>query len=329
MRYNTGNIRIRNYKEYLIVLKRSFGDCNQIPSNSDIYEFIDEYKLKKDWGIVKSDVIKDIRSQILNKKIDKKQVNEKERIKKTISTYEEYSSELEHFFGKIKEMPSDSKVLEFIDLYSLGEVWNIEPEDVKTDLKDLVEKNNKKTNDSVPNISSSKSPTLTSNYYSNYALRTNIYTPSYDYEAKEIQKRKQPSKSKRKNNKSESEAEETIFIDGDNHFDEGQKGIERTSKNTKVRAIFSQPGAKRKFDKKYGQRPNVSSRLVKPGNQAVDNQIKTEAGQILKKGNQKVTLVSQDKGFEEYAKRKNNSNNGNKISVAKSVKEKINKSKKK
>lgn len=77
--------------------------------------------------------------------------------------------------------------------------------------------------------------------------------------------------------------QKTIFIDGDNHFDEGKKGIEHKSKDTKVRAIFSQSGAKDKFDRKYRGKPNVSSKLVPSGPQAVDNQIKSEAGQLLKK----------------------------------------------
>ena len=113
-----------------------------------------------------------------------------------------------------------------------------------------------------------------------------------------------PAKQKHSWKKKESKLQETIFIDGDNHFDEGQKGIECTTKDTKVRVIFSQPGAKRRFDRKYGRRPNVSSKLVSPGNQAVDNQIKAEAGQLLKRRNQDVTIVSQDTGFAKYGDRK-------------------------
>ena len=119
--------------------------------------------------------------------------------------------------------------------------------------------------------------------------------------------------------KKESKKQETIFIDGDNHFDEGQKGIDQLSENAKVRAIFSQPGAKRKFDIKYGNRPNISSKCVKPGNQAVDNQIKTEVGQLLKKENQDISIVSQDKGFVKYGNRKENGKDGNSINVVKSV----------
>ena len=56
-------------------------------------------------------------------------------------------------------------------------------------------------------------------------------------------------------------------------FEKEAQGLLQSITDEKVRAVFSQPGAKRKFDNKYGERPNVSSKLVEPGNQAVDNQI--------------------------------------------------------
>ena len=119
-----------------------------------------------------------------------------------------------------------------------------------------------------------------------------------------------------------------ILVDGDNHINEAVRGIEHTTKNTSVRAIFSQPGAKRKFDEKYGKLSNVSSRLVLPGNQAVDNQIKAEAGQLLKKEKHKITIVSRDKGFADFANKKKDKKSKNKISTAKSVQEAMKKNKK-
>lgn len=121
----------------------------------------------------------------------------------------------------------------------------------------------------------------------------------------------------------------TIFIDGDNHIDEGQKGIECTSKDIKIIAVFSQGGAKNKFDKKYVHKPNVSSKLVEPGSQAVDNKIKTEVGSLLKKGNQDIGIVSQDKGFAEFVRRKRNKKLDNYISTYKSVKGYLNRNNKK
>ena len=106
---------------------------------------------------------------------------------------------------------------------------------------------------------------------------------------------------------------------------QGQKGIELLPAKTKVKAMFSQEGAKRKFDKKYRKHPNVSSRLVKPGNQAVDNQIKAQVGQLLKMENQDITIVSHDKGFNEFAGRKKRKHEGTRILVVKSVKDRLSK----
>ena len=58
-----------------------------------------------------------------------------------------------------------------------------------------------------------------------------------------------------------------------------------------------------------------------PGDQAVDNQIKTDAGQLCKKKNQRISIISQDKGYREYRDKKNKNKSGNHISVAKSVKD--------
>lgn len=60
-----------------------------------------------------------------------------------------------------------------------------------------------------------------------------------------------------------------------------------------------------------------------------DFEIKAEAGQLLKNGNQDVTFVSQDSDFKEYKDRKANNKLRNKVSVVKSVEEKLKKDKKK
>lgn len=144
---------------------------------------------------------------------------------------------------------------------------------------------------------------------------------------KEQKQNKKASVPKRRNEnsdrgkKSKDKRKATIFLDGDNHINEAVKGIEHTSKDVAVIAIFSQSGAKRKFDEKFGERRNVSSKIVSPGNQAVDNQIKAEAGQLLKEGRQKILIVSRDKGFERYANKKKNKKSNNKIFTAKSVQE--------
>ena len=65
--------------------------------------------------------------------------------------------------------------------------------------------------------------------------------------------------------------------------------------------------------------------MVKPGDQAVDNQIKSVADKLLKDKNQEVTIISQDKGFDEFIKQKNKS--GKQISRAKSVRDRMKKKK--
>lgn len=107
-----------------------------------------------------------------------------------------------------------------------------------------------------------------------------------------------------------------ILVDGDNHIREGEKGIHNIPKNQEVKVYFSQEGAKSKFDKRTKNRTNVSSYYVKLGNQAVDNRIKSEAGQRYSNG-ESVYIVSQDKGFSKYAKKKDNA--GKKIHAVKSV----------
>lgn len=232
-------------------------------------------------------------------------------------------------------MPNDSDIQAFIEKYYLGKMWKIVVDDVKEDLQNIIdghysvmlsEKTTKKTVETKPYVS--KTEFQTSN--SGVSKGTNTYSSGIysDYKPanKTIKEKKNP-KSKpedkilNKQTEKGKETEHTIFIDGDNHFDEGKKGVGNVSKNTKVRAVFSQIGAQRKFNRKYGNRPNVSSKLVPPGDQAVDNQIKAEAGRLLKKGNQDIDIVSQDKGFGKFAKKKNKNELGNHLSTAKSVKE--------
>lgn len=237
-------------------------------------------------------------------------------------------------------MPESSQILKFIDEYELFRVWGITEEDVAKNLQSFIDgkydemhKDAALVYKSVPRVISKPRPVTpvahtisypTSSY--TYIPRPRVYTsPTTKQERSKREERPKSRKSERKSSEvkvnAKQEKQKTIFLDGDNHFKEGQKGIERLSKKTKVRAVFSQPGAKRKFDNKYGERPNVSSKLVEPENQAVDNQIKAEAGQLLKKRNQDITFVSHDSDFAEYRDRKKNRKDGNSITVDKSVKD--------
>lgn len=339
--------KVKSYTEYIKLLKINFGGCEKMPEKKDIQTFIDSNSLYDDWSILVSDVTQDIRTLILKPKA----YNSSPKMKR-ISSYQQYLEKLHDIFGIPETMPESSHILSFIDEYELSRVWGITEEDVSKDLQSFIDgKYDEMRREATPvykpvtsvvakphpiTTSNPISPVIynatCSNYLNKYVPRSGTYTPLVTKleEPKRIEstKSKKPVK-KKPTAKTKSEKEKTIFLDGDNHFDEGQKGIERLSKKTKVIAVFSQPGAKRKFDRKYGNRPNVSSKLVEPGNQAVDNQIKAEAGQLLKKGNQDITFVSQDKDFVEYKDRKKSGRDGNRITVAKSIKEKQSKNKKK
>lgn len=293
-----------------------------MPEQTKVQAFIEAYSLFADWGIIASDVIQDIRTLIIQPKVYSSSSK-----KKQISSYKQYLEKLYDAFGIPECIPDCSDISEFIDEYELSRVWGITVEDVTKDLQSFINgeyeemyresaRVGKPVNLAVPKPSSITSHT--------YLPKPKMLTPSVSSSVIPKSGKSssvKPTVKKQTQAKAKKELEETIFIDGDNHLNEGQKGIEQLSKKTRVRAIFSQKGAKRKFDKKYGNRPNVSSKLVDPGDQAVDNQIKAEAGQLLKKGNQDITFVSQDKDFADYRDRKKCGKDGNRIRVSKSVKE--------
>ena len=334
---------VKSYTEYTKLLKAAFDGCEKMPEQRDIQHFIDSNSLYDDWRILVSDVSQDIRTLILNPKSYSSSPK-----KKRISSYKQYLEKLYETFGIPEAMPESSRISAFIDEYELFRVWGITEEDVTKDLQSFIDgKYDEMHKDATPvykpvskGVSKPRPVTPVTHtvsyptYPYTYIPLPRVYTPpATKQETPKREEKQKPRKIERKmppvKVKTKPKKKETIFLDGDNHFNEGQKGIERLSKKTNVRAIFSQPGAKRKFDDKYGDRPNVSSKLVEPGDQAVDNQIKAEAGQLLKKGNQDITFVSHDKGFEKYRDRKKNGKSGNSISVVKSVKEKRMKNKKK
>lgn len=323
MRRNRGNetlgkLHIKNYNEYLKKLRENFNGTQQMPSDDEVHSFISKYNLDSNWKINIFDVRQDILFQILSPEaiIDRK---------KRISSYKEYLIKLKAVFGIPEIMPKDSEIEVFISEFGLKKNWGITVKDVSEDLEKFI---NGKYDELYKDASHRKKPSVHKsiqqlNVHVLPARKpTSVSRTGYYHTSKTIN---QKFNGKRK----ESNLQKIIFIDGDNHFDEGQKGIEHTTEDIKVRAIFSQPGAKKRFDKKYGHKSNVSSKLVSPGNQAVDNQIKAEAGQLLKNGNQDITFVSHDTDFAKYKDRKKNNKLGNIISTAKSVEEKLKKNKKK
>lgn len=92
------------------------------------------------------------------------------------------------------------------------------------------------------------------------------------------------------------------LVDGDNHVYEGLEGLDRldqVNKFGKVRIFVTQPELKDKLIKRYGNRPYISVKMVKSGKDAVDNQIKSTFGNIMKNRRpyQKIYIISRDKGY--------------------------------
>lgn len=337
--------KINNYTEYKKRLEEFFHGIDEIPSDEKILSFIDKYDLYIDWEILICEVKKDISTLLLKNKTSKR---------KSISSYKQYLEQLKKAFGIPEEMPSRKQIKEFIEEYNLRKIWGIIEEDVEQDLTEIIAGNyydmlndseskhnitqkNAVTKPSVNSHTSSVNKNTQKAVFQKNALSNTDYEDSHIHTTSSLSskpvnlpketQRDGTKKSNYKKKNNETQRPCTIFIDGDNNINKAQKGIKHIPKNTEVRAIFSQKGAQRKFDKKYANIPNVLSKLVLPGDQAVDNQIKTDAGQLLKKGNQVVIFVSHDKGFARFAKRKNNMDSGNRVFTATSVKDALKKNK--
>lgn len=320
---------------------KDFRIVKNMPSDGELRSFISKYNLYSDWKIDKDDVRQDITCQILNYKISDKQ-------RKSIISYKEYFIKLKEVFGIPKFMPEDSEIEDFITDYGLDKNWGINVKDVYEDLEKIIsgkydefykdsvhEKKlsvyklrqqlysttsstqrriparNLSFSSTLKNISCNSEETLQKTARLKSSVMNGLSSKSAKQKAVTQPEKKIP------------KLEKTIFIDGDNNINEGQKGIENTSKDVTIIAFFSQLGAQKKFDMKYRHKHNVSSIFVPPGNQAVDNRIKTKVGQLLKKKNQDITIVSQDTDFKKYIDKKRNNNLKNKISVTKSVAEKL------
>ena len=301
------NIHVNDYGEYVIRLRDTFRTATEMPSYDEILSFIDNNNLEEDWGIVEGDVRKDISSLIL----DHKTVKSK---KAGISSYKRYLEKIKDEFGIPDKMPDIGRIERFVEEYSLDDDWGISVDDVREDLDEIIAGHYCELYREA--VQEAPKPPPVSNWTSKTVFQKS--TPATAYRlAPSFSPKQTPSKKISKLTK-----EETYLLDGDNHYDEGQKGIERLPKEKKVKAYFSQAGAKAKFDAKYGERPNVTSELVKPGKQAVDKKMMSDADQLLKKGNQDITFITQDSDFQKYCDKNAGSGSGNKVSVEKSVKEK-------
>lgn len=302
--------------------KIRFGNSENIPPDSDIIAFIMHFNLDRDWDIDISDVRQDYNHII------KRDTNNK------ISSYREYLIELKKVFGITQDMPDDVKIDGFIKKYSLDTIYGISVDDVKEDLEGFAAGRY----DEMLGLAVLNSPSIKSVPASFYQNPEYPYNKSYaewspkkqnspakadtnhikQNEEKSVWSNK--SKQKKTKHNQKQEKEDIILIDGDNNLKDAIKGLEHTKKSTNVVAYFSQAGAEKKFKRKFKNRPNITTKLVEPGNQAVDNQIKTDAGQLCKKNDQRISIISQDKGYRSFSHRKNKNMSGNRISVEPSVK---------
>ena len=87
-----------------------------------------------------------------------------------------------------------------------------------------------------------------------------------------------------------------FLVDGDNHVNEGLSGVMNTRKQDTVQVFVTQDGLSDRLKKKYGDRIRVTK--VRPGNQAVDNVIKSRIGQEASKSDHsELYVLSHDKGY--------------------------------
>ena len=345
--------KISDYPMYMGKVRSEFGNDKEMPSDNKIIEFIRRYHLKIDWNISVDDVKCDIDKLITKNKF-------------RVSSYKDYLQKLKETFGIFfTEMPSEQAMGKFVSKYHLYTDWGITVEDVAKDLGNIMNgkwiemlrncESKRKVEKPVRAMKIQKPASVSKNISSSSnqkANNTSQLTRKYELEFREWlhEKLKQigyvgnsnsSAGNKKKtnvqkpisnaDNQKKTKIGKTILIDGDNHINDGRRGIEQSPKDVEIIAYFRQDGAKKKFDNKYKARTNVKSILVKsvkPGDQAVDKQIKKDAGKLLKKKDQVVIIVSQDNDFKEYEKRKRAKGlPRNKLTIVKSVAEALKKDK--
>ncbi len=86
------------------------------------------------------------------------------------------------------------------------------------------------------------------------------------------------------------------LIDGDNHITEATKRIKLADETDDVRIFVSQDELYKKYTKK--NLPHVTVIKVEPGDQAVDNRIKSVLGNAVKDDYEEVYVISHDKGYD-------------------------------
>ena len=88
------------------------------------------------------------------------------------------------------------------------------------------------------------------------------------------------------------------LVDGDNHINSAIKRIKMADETDDVRIFVSQEGLYPKLVKKNN--PHVKIIRVKPGNQAVDNRIKSVLGNAVKSNAyEEIYVISEDTGYDD------------------------------
>lgn len=88
------------------------------------------------------------------------------------------------------------------------------------------------------------------------------------------------------------------LIDGDNHINSAIKRIKMADETDDVRIFVSQEGLYQKLIKKSN--PHVKPIKVEPGDQAVDNRIKSVLGNAVKsKTYEEIYVISGDTGYDD------------------------------
>lgn len=316
-----GKFHVNNYDEYIRKLKQTFEYLEEMPSSLEIQSFISKYSLYVDWEIEVNEVKYDIELLFFGGQY------ERWARKKRVQSYKEYLDVLKIEFGIPQRIPPKNDIQLFISKYKLKEDWGITEKEIRKDFKCIIDgKYDDMYKDAIQDAKKIIGKTVKKPYVSKRVTNNNMHTYSRYMPKKEASIVRNEtggscSYDKRINEeKSNSELELTIIIDGDNHIHKAEEGIENTTKDTMVESYFVQPGAKKKFDLRHEEMENVSSQVVEPGNQAVDNAIMARVDEIIKKDEKQiVAIVSEDKGFEGYAKGKDN------VYVAKSVQEAMDK----
>lgn len=262
-------LHVKNYGEYLNRLKESFGGAKSMPDDKEVHRFISRYNLDSDWKILIVEVRQDILIKVLNSKTTANK-------QKCILSYKEYLIKLKDAFGIPKVMPEDSKIKDFISEFGLEKNWGITVKDVSEDLEKFIsgkyeELYRDAIHESMPKPSVQKPVRQSYTYVPSVQKTVSVsgltgplistdISFGYDYISADVQltltkpknilKKSSLSKSVREEygqKKEESKSKKTIYIDGDNHIDEGQKGIERISEDIEVIAYFSQSGGNEKL----------------------------------------------------------------------------------